>query len=52
MVKVGGKAGIPVHVGLTSVEREINDTNKRWQHLRAGGPMLELRTTARPVKAG
>jgi len=41
MVKVGGKAGIPVHVGLTSVEREINDTNKRWQHLRAGGPMLE-----------
>jgi len=41
MVKVGGKAGILVHVGLPSVEREISDTNKRWQHLRAGGPLLD-----------
>ena len=30
LVKVGGRPGIPVHVGLTHVERGLNDTNKRW----------------------
>ncbi len=30
LIKVGGRPGIPVHVDLTSVEREINDTNKLW----------------------
>ena len=31
LVKVGGRPGIPVHVGLTSVEAGIHDTNKRWK---------------------
>ncbi|GGQ35841.1 hypothetical protein BKA00_005088 [Actinomadura coerulea] len=30
LVKVGGRPGIPFKVELTSVEREVNDTNKRW----------------------
>ncbi|WP_238164452.1 ATP/GTP-binding protein [Kribbella pittospori] len=38
LVKVGGRPGIPVHVSLTSVEREINDTNKLWRT----DPVLEL----------
>jgi hypothetical protein len=33
LVKVGGRPGIPVQVVLTEVEREINDTNKRWRQL-------------------
>jgi hypothetical protein len=31
LIKVGGRPGIPVHVGLTSVEHQINDTNKLWK---------------------
>ncbi|MCF2526727.1 ATP/GTP-binding protein [Yinghuangia soli] len=30
MVKVGGRPGIPVHVDLTNAEREVNNTNRRW----------------------
>ncbi len=30
LVKVGGRPGIPVQVALTSVERELNDTNRIW----------------------
>ena len=30
LVKVGGRPGIPVHVALTDVEEDLNDTNKRW----------------------
>ncbi|MCQ0007517.1 type IV secretory system conjugative DNA transfer family protein [Actinomadura madurae] len=30
LVKVGGRPGIPFRVELTSVERDVNDTNKRW----------------------
>ncbi|MEU4824134.1 ATP-binding protein [Actinomadura citrea] len=30
LVKVGGRPGIPFKVELTSVERGVNDTNKRW----------------------
>ena len=30
LVKVGGRPGIPVNLQLTSVELEINDTNKLW----------------------
>ncbi|MEU9021786.1 ATP/GTP-binding protein [Actinomadura sp. NPDC048394] len=30
LVKVGGRPGIPFKVELTSVERDVNDTNKRW----------------------
>jgi len=39
LVKVGGRPGIPVHVGLTSVEREINDTNKLWRTGTDGRPL-------------
>ena len=31
LIKVGGRPGIPVKVVLTPTEREVNDTNKRWQ---------------------
>ncbi|GAA2399733.1 ATPase [Actinomadura vinacea] len=30
LVKVGGRPGIPFKVELTSVEANVNDTNKRW----------------------
>jgi hypothetical protein len=30
LVTVGGRPGIPVHVALTEVEEDLNDTNKRW----------------------
>jgi hypothetical protein len=33
LVKVGGRPGIPVQVVLTELEREINDTDKRWRQL-------------------
>jgi hypothetical protein len=43
LVKVGGRPGIPVHVGLTSVEREVNDTNKLWRTGADGRPLkLEI----------
>ncbi|MGP4027396.1 ATP/GTP-binding protein [Actinomadura sp. 3N407] len=32
LVKVGGRPGIPFRVELTSAEKEVNDTNKRWVH--------------------
>lgn len=38
LVKVGGRPGIPIHVGLTEVEEGLNDTNKRWHvQSRLGG---------------
>ncbi|MGZ0149950.1 ATP/GTP-binding protein [Kribbella sp. WER1] len=40
LIKVGGRPGIPVHVGLTSVEREINDTNKLWTTGENGQPQV------------
>ncbi|MFF0339266.1 ATP/GTP-binding protein [Kribbella sp. NPDC004875] len=39
LIKVGGRPGIPVHVGLTTVEREINDTNKLWRTGEDGKPL-------------
>ena len=39
LVKVGGRPGIPVHVGLTSVERDVNDTNKLWRTGADGRPL-------------
>ncbi|WP_249011187.1 hypothetical protein [Conexibacter sp. DBS9H8] len=30
LVKVGGRPGIPIHVGLTSSERALHDTNRLW----------------------
>ena len=36
LVKVGGRPGIPIHVALTSSERDLHDTNKLWrEHSRA-----------------
>jgi hypothetical protein len=39
LIKVGGRPGIPVHVDLTSVERDINDTNKLWKTGSEGQPV-------------
>ena len=39
LIKVGGRPGIPVHVGLTQVEAGLNDTNKLW-HDTADAPLL------------
>jgi hypothetical protein len=30
MIKVGGRPGIPIKLGLTAIEAAVNDTNKRW----------------------
>ena len=44
LVKVGGRPGIPVQVALTSVERELNDTNRIWNDLsRSAGPSVPAR---------
>jgi GTPase SAR1 family protein len=32
LVKVGGRPGIPFKVELTTAERSVNDTNKRWSN--------------------
>lgn len=43
LVKVGGRPGIPIRVQLTSTEKSINDTNKRWNtQSRVGHRALEL----------
>ena len=39
LIKVGGRPGIPVHIGLTTTEAKLNDTNKRW-HEKADAPLL------------
>ena len=33
LVKVGGRPGIPVYVALTTIELNLNDTNKLWHHV-------------------
>ena len=44
LIKVGGRPGIPVHVDLTSAERDVNDTNKLWRTGPAGQPVqVEIR---------
>jgi hypothetical protein len=30
LIKVGGRPGIPIHVGLTTSERGLHDTNRLW----------------------
>lgn len=42
LVKVGGRPGIPFKVELTSVEREVNDTNKRWTNSTTRPPARTL----------
>jgi hypothetical protein len=39
LVKVGGRPGIPVHVTLTSVEADLNDTNRLWHTTSRSAPM-------------
>jgi len=31
LLKVGGRAGLPVQVQLTGIERDLHDTNQRWK---------------------
>jgi len=44
LVKVGGRPGIPVHVGLTSIERDLglNDTNRLWRDVSRVGKVTDL----------
>jgi hypothetical protein len=44
LVKVGGRPGIPVHVGLTSIERDLrlNDTNRLWHDVSRVGRVSDL----------
>lgn len=42
LVKVGGRPGIPVQVGLTSVETTMNDTNKLWHTISRTGRVSDL----------
>ena len=44
LVKVGGRSGIPFHVELTSVERDlgVHDTNKLWEHISRIGRVSDL----------
>lgn len=44
LVKVGGRPGIPVHVALTSIERDLNlnDTNKLWHDVSRVGQVTDL----------
>jgi hypothetical protein len=42
LVKVGGKPGIPIRVALTSVERDLNDTNKLWHDVSRIGKVADL----------
>lgn len=39
LIKVGGRAGIPVKVQLTEAERALNDTNKLWRTSRHRGDL-------------
>lgn len=44
LVKVGGRPGIPFHLQLTSIERDlgIHDTNKLWAHASRIGKVSDL----------
>ncbi len=44
LVKVGGRPGIPVHVALTSIERDLklNDTNRLWSDVSRVGKVSDL----------
>lgn len=51
LIKVGGRPGIPVQIGLTRVEAALNDTNKRWHDTPAEAPLL-AETAAVPTLTG
>lgn len=40
LIKVGGRPGIPVHIGLTKTEALLNDTNKRWHDTPEGESLI------------
>jgi hypothetical protein len=42
LVKVGGRPGIPVHVTLTSVEKDLNDTNRLWHDTSRAAPLADV----------
>ncbi len=42
LIKVGGRPGIPVHVELTSIEQNLNDTNKLWHDVSRVGQVTDL----------
>ncbi|MPY12272.1 helicase HerA domain-containing protein [Arthrobacter bussei] len=50
LIKVGGRPGIPVHIGLTNVEEDLrlNDTEKRW-HGTGEAPLLAESAALAPV---
>ena len=52
LIKVGGRPGIPVHIGLTNVEEDLrlNDTEKRW-HGTGEAPLLADATVPAPGAA-
>ncbi|MGY1622161.1 hypothetical protein ACI789_08205 [Geodermatophilus sp. SYSU D00965] len=50
LVKVGGRPGIPVHVTLTGVERQLNDTNKLWHELSRSADDLASSAAEGPVR--
>ncbi len=52
LVKVGGRPGIPVHVALTAVERELNDTNKLWHELSRSADDLAFPSAGSPATDG
>ncbi len=42
LVKVGGRPGIPVHATLTSVEKDLNDTNRLWHETPRAAPLADV----------
>lgn len=42
LIKVGGRPGIPTQVMLTSVERDLNDTNRLWRDVSRIGTVADL----------
>lgn len=52
LIKVGGRPGIPVHIGLTTVEVRLNDTNKRWHDTEEAPLLAETATTSASPSSG
>ena len=45
LIKVGTRIGIPLKVKLTSLEREVNDTNERWHEQSSIGDRAQAVTS-------
>jgi hypothetical protein len=52
LIKVGGRPGIPVQIGLTSIEQAegLNDTNTRWNP--PAETLMEPAAPQLPVEGG